>query len=42
MSRELKTQLLDSAVGSKDTQEGIENKNLIMLKVQIIVLTGME
>lgn len=41
MSRELKMQLSDSAVGSEDTQEGIEKKNLIMLKVQIIVLTGM-
>lgn len=42
MTRELKMQLLDSAVVSEAIQEGIKNK--IILKVQIIiyVLAGME
>lgn len=37
MPRELKMQLSDSAVVSEDIQEGTESKNLIMLKVQIII-----
>ena len=43
MLTELKMQLSHSAVVSEDTQEGTENKNIIMLKVQIAtcVLTGM-